>query len=361
MTNRERILNTLLGQTTDRAPFGVGLGFAPWGHTLERWRSESGIADLNPADYFGYDRGFVGVPAEYGPLPHFERKVVHEDAEFITTTDFRGLTVRNLRDHSSMPEFLDYPVKTADDWRRYRSERLQPRIEERLARLDGFIAGLVATDAPVQVGGFPWGMFGTPRDLLGAEELLVGFYSQPEVVRDMMETYTDLWLRLYSAIAARVRIDHIHIWEDMSGRNGSLISMQMVEEFMMPCYDRVASFAREREVPLLSVDSDGQVNELVAAMTAHGVNVFLPFEVQAGNDVREYRRQYPSLGIIGGMDKNALADDAPPGALRREIDRAADMLAAGRYIPGFDHLIPPNVSWATWKGCMETLKRLIGA
>lgn len=129
----------------------------------------------------------------------------------------------------------------------------------------------------------------------------------------------------------------------------------------MPCYDRVASFAREREVPLLSVDSDGQVNELVAAMTAHGVNVFLPFEVQAGNDVREYRRQYPSLGIIGGMDKNALADDAPPGALRREIDRAADMLAAGRYIPGFDHLIPPNVSWATWKGCMETLKRLIGA
>ncbi len=44
-----------------------------------------------------------------------------------------------------------------------------------------------------------------------------------------------------------------------------------------------------------------------------------------------------------------------------ELDRAEKMLALGRYIPGFDHLIPPNVPWRKWKQFMEQLKKLTGA
>ena len=360
MTNRDRIIQTLACGTVDRAPFGVGLGFAPWGATLNRWREESGIQDLNLHAYFGFDKGFATPPVQYGPCPHFPSEILREDDEFVTTTEYRGLTVRNRRDGGSMPEFLSYPVASTDDWERYKAERLQLNVDERLAGLSDFIASHASMDAPVQVGCFPWGLFGTPRDLLGAEELLVGFYTQPELIRDMMETYTDLWLALYVAVADRIQIDHIHIWEDMSGRQGSLISMAMVEDFMMPCYDRIAAFAAEHDVPLLSVDSDGLVNELVPVMTGHGVNVYFPFEVQAGNDVRQYRRDFPKLGIIGGLDKNALDDRAPEQAMHRELDRAESMLAAGGYIPSFDHLIPPNVSWRKWTFFMESLKKLIG-
>ena len=361
MTNRQRIICTLQGGSADRAPFGVGLGFVPWGSTLDRWREESGVRDLSVPEYFGFDDGFVRVPAEYGPWPHFPAKVVSEDDQFVTTSDYRGLTVRNRRDGESIPEFLDYPVKCPDDWARYKAERLRFDADERLAGLDEFIATQATVDAPVQVGVYPWGVFGTPRDLLGAEELLVGFYTEPDLIRDMMETYTDLWLRVYAAVADRITIDHIHIWEDMSGRNGSLISMAMVEDFMMPSYDRITAFAREHDIPLVSVDSDGLVNELVPTMMRHGVNVFFPFEVQAGNDVLEYRKAYPALGIIGGLDKNALAESAPQEAMHRELDKAERMLACGGYIPGCDHLIPPNVPWRKWVFFMDSLKRLVGA
>ena len=198
------------------------------------------------------------------------------------------------------------------------------------------------------------------RDLLGAEELLVGFYTQPELIRDIMESYTGLWLALYEAIAQKIRIDHIHIWEDMSGRNGSLISMRMVEDFMMPCYDRIAQFAANRNIPLISVDTDGRVNELVPVMMSHGVNVFFPFEVQAGNNIIEYRQKYPTLGILGGLDKNALDEHAPKEAMHKELAKTEKMLEMGGYIPGFDHLIPPNVSWRTWTYFMNELKKLIG-
>ena len=127
------------------------------------------------------------------------------------------------------------------------------------------------------------------------------------MVRDMMQHLTTLWLVLWEQVAAEVQIDHIHIWEDMSGKQGSLISPRMVREFMMPCYDRIAAFAREHGVRLLSVDTDGDCSQLVPVMMEHGVNYFFPFEVQAGNDILAYRKKYPTLGIMGGLDKRALA------------------------------------------------------
>jgi uroporphyrinogen decarboxylase len=224
--------------------------------------------------------------------------------------------------------------------------------------LEAFLEKTRSVDAPLQVGVFPWGVFGTARDLLGVERLLMSFCDDPEMLLDMMESCVTLWLALYERVAVRVRIDHIHIWEDMSGKQGSMISMRMVEEFMMPQYDRIADFARRHEVPVLSVDSDGRVDELLPVMVRHGVNAFLPFEAQAGNDIEEVRRQFPKLGILGGLDKNALARGKQE--IHAELDRAQRMFAASGYVAGFDHSIPPNVSWENYRYFVENLERIIG-
>ncbi|MBL8029245.1 MAG: hypothetical protein JNL74_22680 [Fibrobacteres bacterium] len=359
MTNRERIVQTLLCGKTDRAPFGVGIGFSTWGETLKRWRSESGIADLNPAEYFGYDKDFAVVPVEYGPCPHFEKRIISEDSEYIISYDYRGLTMRNRRDGGSMPDFLESPVKTWDDWKRYKAERLQPNLSERLKNLDPFIAKIVNVDAPIQLGVYPWGVFGTARDILGAEEFLIGFYTEPDLIHDIMETYTDLWLTIFQKVTEKIKVDHIHIWEDMSYKNGSLISVEMIEEFMMPQYDKILAFAKMNDIALVSVDSDGNVKSLLPVMHKHGINTFLPFEVQAGNDIIEFREQYPNLGIIGGLDKNVLMDTAPKDALHKELDRCELILSMGGYIPGFDHLIPPNVSWSKWCYFIGCIRKII--
>lgn len=206
----------------------------------------------------------------------------------------------------------------------------------------------------MQVGCFPYGVFGAARDLMGVEALLTGFYDDPRMIQDMMEHLTSLWIALWRRVAAEVRIDHIHIWEDMSGKQGSLISPAMVERFMMPCYDRMAAFAKEAGVRLVSVDTDGDCGELVPVMMRHGVNFFMPFEVQAGNDILAYRKQYPELGILGGLDKRALALDR--AAIDREVEKAAEMVKAGRYVPGWDHLIPPDVPWSNFVYAAEQIK-----
>jgi uroporphyrinogen decarboxylase len=327
----------------------------PWGQTAEHWRQEGAPADVER--HFGFEPLFALAWMEYGAFPHFPARELSRDKEFVVSTDYRGLTMRNRLDGMSMPEFVGHPVKNRGDWDRYKAERLEPRLEERTASLTDLV-GSSTTDLPIQIGLYPWGMYGTLRDLLGTEESLLAFYDDPDLVHDIMDTLTTLWLGIYERVAARTHIHHIHIWEDMSGKQGSLISPALMEEFMMPCYDRIAAFAARHGVEIMSVDSDGQVDEIVAVMVKHGVNAFMPFEAQAGSDVEEFGRKYPKLGLMGGLDKRALAAGKPD--MHHELDRAERLLARGGWIPGFDHLIPPDVPWANYAYFVENLKKIIG-
>jgi hypothetical protein len=71
------------------------------------------------------------------------------------------------------------------------------------------------------------------------------------------------------------------------------------------------------------------------------------------------RRRYPELGIIGGLDKRALASDRH--AIDREAAKAEWMIPRGRYVPGFDHLIPPDVPWESFRYAAERIRGLCGA
>ena len=363
MTCGERAVRCLLGQEIDRVPFGVGIGWSAWPETLGRWREESGEAGLGgkPLDeYFSFDKSFIIPDFHAGIFPFFEERTLEETETHIIFQGRDGIIRKQLKNTSNMPDFLSHPVKTREDWERLKSERLRIDTPGRITQnWPAFRARLVAAGEAVQVGAFPFGVFGTVRDLMGAEECLLGFYTEPEMIHDMMQHLTSLWLALWEQVAREVQIDHIHIWEDMSGKQGSLISPKMVEEFMIPCYDRITAFAKDHGVRIISVDTDGDCSELVPIMMRHGINMFFPFEVQAGNDLLAYREKYPTLAMMGGLDKRALALDR--AAIDKEVALAVKLFAKGRYIPGFDHAIPPDVPWHNFRYAVECLREVCGA
>jgi len=341
-------------------PYGVGLGWSPWGETLERWRAETGRPELDPARELDFDASFATPELYAGIYPPFTPEVLDEDERFIVHRDERGIVMRDRRDGHSMPEFIRHPVETADEWETLKATRLDPSTPGRVPQnWNSFRWRLERTGEAVQVGWFPYGVFGTVRDLMGVTRLCYALHDDPDLIMDMMQHLTTLWIALGEVVAQEVRIDHIHIWEDMSGRDGPLISPSMVRRFMMPCYDRIADFGRRAGVRVTSVDTDGDCSLLVPIFMEHGVNVMFPFEVQAGNDIEKYRREYPTLGMIGGLDKRALAVGTE--AVDAEMERAARVLPAGRYIPAFDHLIPPDVPWETFRYAAERARELCGA
>jgi uroporphyrinogen decarboxylase len=118
-------------------------------------------------------------------------------------------------------------------------------------------------DAPIRIGAFPCGLYGTLRDLMGVEGSLIAFYGEPEPVKTITDDLTDFRLRIFEIITRDVQVDMIHIWEDMSGKQGSLISPAFICEFMLPNYKRIRDFADAHGIPIMVVDTDGNCEELI--------------------------------------------------------------------------------------------------
>lgn len=360
MTDRERFVACLTGQPVDRPPFWLFWG--PWATTWQRWFEEGKPAEITDARSFAQPDAVPHVvPVNCGPCPRFEPVVLEEDEHYRVSLDSWGIVRRNTKLNESMPQFVRFPVQSRADWERYRDERLDPDHPDRLAGpWRERVREWVDRGVPIQLGYFPdVTIFGGVRWLLGDEECLLAFYTMPELVRGITERLTDIYLTVFTAVVREVRVDVVHIWEDMCGRQGPLISPAHWREFLGPCYRRIKAFCVEHDIPLLSVDTDGNPHDIVPPMLEAGVNYLWPLEVAAGCDVHEFQRRYPQLGLMGGIDKRALAQG--PAAIDAELERVWPAVERGRYIPDLDHLIPDDVSWENYRHFAFRLRdRLLG-
>ena len=358
MNDRERFVACVLGEPLDRPPFWLFWG--PWSTTWQRWQREgmpSGLGDHRTA--FGPDQPPQPLPVNCGPCPEFTPVVLEESDEFVVHVDSWGIVRRDFKHHEAMSEFVRFPVQDRADWERYREERLNPDDPARLAGEWREQAALCAERGwPIQLGEFPdAGIFGPLRWLLGDEEGLIAFHTAPDLVHEIMDHFTSLYLTVWDQVVHEVRVDVIHLWEDMCYRGGPLISPRHWEEFMGPCYRRIKCFADEHSIPVISVDTDGNPELITPLMIRAGVNLLFPMEVAACCDVAVWRSKYPTLALMGGIDKRALAQGK--AAIDAELARIRPALAAGRYIPDLDHLIPDDVSWEHYEYYARSLRRVV--
>lgn len=86
-----------------------------------------------------------------------------------------------------------------------------------------------------------------------------------------------------------------------------------------------------------------------------------PFEVQAGNDIVAIRKQYPTLRIMGGINKLKISQGKV--AIDKELDsKVPFMLSQGGYVPYyFDHFVHPDVSWEDFRYYRTRLREMIEA
>jgi uroporphyrinogen decarboxylase len=201
------------------------------------------------------------------------------------------------------------------------------------------------------------GVYGFARERMGDENLAYAFYDEPEMVHDMMKSYTDMAIKIWEKQVADVAFDLIECWEDMASKSGSLISPEMFREFMSPCYKRIANFAREHSIKVILVDSDGLVEELTGLMLEAGVTALYPYEVLAGNDVARVLARYPAVGVIGGLRKEAMYEGKE--AIDKEMVKARALIKKGRYIPGPDHFVLQMASFANYRYFMESLREVV--
>ncbi|MFC1993420.1 uroporphyrinogen decarboxylase family protein [Chloroflexota bacterium] len=382
MNARERYLAVMNFEEVDRTLLWE---FAYWASAVRRWYKEGlpkvkGIpedvpdgwsmfaecggtpigrpTDEDVHNYFGMDPAIVRVPLKIGAYPPYEEKIIEDHGDWYIWQDGEGCLRRDRKDKGSVPAYIGWPVKNRQDWERYKEERLQPSLEGRLpGNWPQLVEEYKNRDYPLalgQLGGF----FGTPRWLLGAEELLIKYYDDPELMKDINNYLADFWIALFDGVLSQVQADAMFIWEDMAYKKGPLISPAMFREFILPGYKKLTGFLKDHGVNIINVDSDGNIWKLIPLWIEGGVTVLYPFEVEAGMDIVEVRKAFPRLGIMGGLEKKVITEGKE--AIDRELEaKVPFMLQHGGYVPCADHSVQPGASFENYAYYRRRLEQMI--
>lgn len=357
MTARERFLGVADGTLTHHLYLPLNLNVA-WfmEETLERWQGEGLPEGVDLAAHFGLDRVYFVGGAPYSPMPAFEEEVLREDGETRTIRDRLGATLRVFKQDgaSKMPQWLEYPIRTRQDWLAFR-ERLDPATPGRFpADWDAFAAKWAERDQPLGIA--PGSFFGhTLQRWIGTEHLCILFCEQPEFVHEMLEYLEGFFLALIEPFLARVEFDFASFGEDIAYKGRSFISPRMFREFIQPHYRSITSALHANGVRTIFVDSDGFIDELIPLWLEMGINGFSPLEIAAGTDPLALKREYGrDIVLAGGIDKRALARGKE--AIDLEADKARRLMELGGYFPMVDHSTPPDVPLSAFEYLLERLR-----
>jgi hypothetical protein len=202
------------------------------------------------------------------------------------------------------------------------------------------------------------GFFFSPRELTGIENHLYAFYDMPELLHRISEHILKFYLTHLTKLLAILPADVLYLSEDLSGKNGPMISPAHFEQFIGDYYRKLFPVLRKAGVRYIFVDTDGDFTALIGNFIAAGVDGFLPMDVNAGMDIVAVRRDYPKLRFIGGYNKLVVAQGSE--AIDAEFRRIMPVVEQGGYIVGCDHQLPPETPLENYQYYIKRLADICG-
>ncbi len=356
MTPRERFVASMTFKPVDRC-FLKPSNFSPL--TIKRWEKEGLPSGLDPNIYFGMDpREFIRVNMEC--CPGLPEKIIETDDEYVTKTNSEGITLKQLKSDtlSAMPHFVDWPIKCRDDFKRIK-DQYQASVKERYPKdyeekVDFWNNRCTA---PV-VYEFRGMFFHRLRMWMGLEGLSMAMYDDPGWIHEMVDFLEDFLVKVSAKVLSEVKLSYVYACDDIAYKNASLISPKQFYEFFFEPTRRMVRKVHDAGVPVIVMDSDGNLDEFAQIYLDAGFNTICPIEVAAGNDLIAMRKRFgKKLALQGGFDKRILT--MGKDAITKEVMRLYPrMMSEGGFTPEIDHAVPENVSFENYRHYQEITRKI---
>ena len=354
MTTRELWQNIMHYGEFDRMPV---IHWTEWAETRERWLREGLPPDADEREYFDAVPHWTGVGVKLDLHPAFDEELIEETDEYRIFRDTAGVVQQDWKHRSCIPHYIDFTLKTADDWPEYK-RRLQPDPARIPENLDERIANAEASGLPIVIG--TASMMGWIRNWMGVVNMSYLMYDAPDVYADMVDTLAELTCWGIDQVVPHMttKPDLGFGWEDICGKTGPLVSPPIFRQHVAPGYRKMRDKLDAYGIHMLGVDSDGMVEPLVKDWLDAGVNVQFPIEIGTWQaDPMAIRQKFgKELRIIGGLNKLEL--EKGPAAIDAEIERRIPLMKDGGFVVMPDHLITPGVSLENYKYYLERIREL---
>jgi uroporphyrinogen decarboxylase len=342
-----------------------------WPQTRDRWEEEGLDSTSFHWDWFSGEAALGMDPREFirfrpDMIPAFDVETLEEDERYATFRDEWGRVRKALKEGTSrggrmsMDTYIAFAVTNMADW-----QAIKPRLCVRAERYEPNWqttrpAGWRNRDFPLIFGpncttrGFYW----FARDLMGTEPLSYALYDQPMLVHDIMEHHADFLIEAARPVLEQTTVEYVCFNEDLSMKNGPLISPKCYRTFIFPRLKRVIESYKSHGARYVAIDTDGNPEALVPMFMDAGVDILWPLERASDQDPVRLRKKFgKSLRLWGGVDKRVLAQG--PEAIDAHLRTFIPLIEEGGYIPTVDHTVPPDVSWSNFEYYMESKAKLL--
>ena len=347
MNSRERVQRVLAGGLPDRVPLDDGF----WTTTTERWWREGLPPGVWPHDYFAFDMVYVG--GDYSlQLP--ERLV--EQTE-ITRTYWDSDGALRKDSHTAdgwTSQWLDYSIKTREDWARYKQRLTFQASRIHASTLEAYQRARAQGKAVLYSG---HACFHPTWSRLGMVNEMLLMIEDPDFINDLFAAHAQLIIDIYDDLRRRgLEFDGARLADDLGYVTAPLISPAMYAELVLPHHQHICEHLAADGVKTL-LHSDGNVAPLIPGFLQAGFVGLHPLEAKAGLDVRELKPRYGQrLILFGNIDVRKLS--GTKADIEEEICTKLPVAkAGGGYIYHSDHSVPHSVSFENYCFAMDLLRK----
>lgn len=344
MNSRERILATLKGERPDK----IGRTESLWSETVPVWRQQGLPENVDLVNHFGWD--FSSVPPADISL-RLPTRMIDETDSYIHHVDANGVERKDWKGESGhTPHWLSHTLNNGEDWKKYKERlihdptRLHPDMKKGWQQLRE--RGLFTHWTSTEAYECAWPVFGQVN-------IFTMMMEEPEVVKDVFLTYTDLIISLAAeALDNGVDFDGAWFYGDVGYRNGLLFSPDCYNELLFPAHKRMCDFFNSRGKPCI-LHSCGQIKSLIPRFIEAGFAAIQPLEAKCQQDIRELRQIHGrQIVFFGNMDVRKLSGTRED--IREEVMGKLEAVATdGGYIFHSDHSVPPTVSLENYQYALE--------
>lgn len=332
MNSRERFLTALNLQQPDKVPLFDFLFSPPLFEAVlgKKVKTYEAVDAVECALRLGLDGIWIPIGGYAGYTPQAVGKNSYKD-EWGTTY---------VQSEASWP--IDapsaYPIANREDYKNWTApnpddkERVQPLLDA-LKYNKGRLAILAGVLGP----------FTAATMLMGLEEMSLGFYTDPELVTDLIQEgekfSTKAGLHLLAAGA-----DAIIISDDLGYANSLFASPEIMREYALPPIRRMVETFRSVGAKVI-LHCDGNLNKILDDVARLGISGLHPIERKADMNLKQIKQKYGKLICpIGNVNSSSTLPYGTKEEIEAEVKEClADAAQGGGYIIASDHSLSQGI------------------
>lgn len=346
MNGKERITRILNHQPVDR----MGLFEHFWGDTRAEWESKGFIKpDECIEEHFGFDLQMCWAFNMVADLD-FEPEIIEETEETILTKDGNGAFLKRHKLHDATPEHVDFTVKNRADWEKYIKPFLVD-VDERRINFEGYRKAKKEAEKADRF--FCWSgvnVFEMMHPVCGHEYMLMGMVLDPDWVKDMVKTYSELTVKMQEILFEREGYpDGIWYYEDLGFKERPFFSLDMYNDIIQQGHKYTIEYAHSLNLPVI-MHSCGYVEPLLPGMIESGIDCLQVIEVKAGMDLLKLYEMYgDKIAFMGGIDVRTIYSNDEAIIDKELLSKIPKLKEKFAYVIHSDHSIPKTVNYETYR------------